>query len=101
MINVIKRLFSVCIETALEDNDTIIIAFAQELYSKYNKDDILNMMVDLFLPLKGEIMKKMYTYITFKLYKLLLGNTDDTSAFAFASLHYIIKYLDTSPNYCL
>jgi len=82
MINVIKRLFSVCIETALEeDNDTTIIAFAQELYSKYNKDDLLNMMVDLFLPLKGEIMKKMYTYLTFKLYKSLLGKTDDVSAF--------------------
>ncbi|CAH1724467.1 unnamed protein product [Aphis gossypii] len=82
MINVIKRLFSVCIETALEeDNDTTIIAFAQELYSKYNEDDLLNMMVDLFLPLKGEIMKKIYTYITFKLYKSLLGKMDDTSAF--------------------
>ncbi|XP_026805075.1 uncharacterized protein LOC113548408 [Rhopalosiphum maidis] len=82
MINVIKRLFSVCIETALkEDNDTAIMTFAQELYSKYNKDDLLNMVVDLFLPLTSQIMKKMYTYLTYKLYKSLLGKTDDTSAF--------------------
>uniref|UniRef100_A0A2S2NAR2 Uncharacterized protein n=1 Tax=Schizaphis graminum TaxID=13262 RepID=A0A2S2NAR2_SCHGA len=82
MINVIKRLFSICIETALEeDNDTAIMKFAQELYSKYNKDDLLNMTVDLFLPLGGQIMKKMYTYLTYKLYKSLLGKTDDTSAF--------------------
>ncbi|XP_060854125.1 uncharacterized protein LOC132931987 [Rhopalosiphum padi] len=82
MINVIKRLFSVCIETALEeDNDTAIMTFTQELYSKYNKDDLLNMVVDLFLPLTGQIMKKMYTYLTYKLYKSLLGKTDDTIAF--------------------
>lgn len=82
MMYVIKRLFKVCIETALEeDNDTTIIAFAQEFYSKYNKDDLSNMMVDLFLPLEGKTMKTIYAYITFKLYKSLLGKTDDTSAF--------------------
>jgi len=82
MINVIKRLFSACIKTALdEDNDPAIIEFAQELYSKHNEDNLLNMMVDLFLPFEGQIMKKLYTYLTFKLYKSLLGKTDDTREF--------------------
>ncbi|CAH1731762.1 unnamed protein product [Aphis gossypii] len=82
MINVIKILFSACIETALEeDNDNTIIAVAQDIYSKYNKDDLLNMTVDLFLPLKGQIMKKMYTYLTYKLFKSLLEKTDDMSSF--------------------
>ncbi|XP_025195249.1 uncharacterized protein LOC112594595 isoform X2 [Melanaphis sacchari] len=81
MINVIKRLFSTCIETALkEDNNTTIMAFAQELYSKYNEDDLLDMIVNLFLPLEGQIMKKIYIYLTYKLYKSLLGK-NDTCAF--------------------
>jgi len=82
MINVIRILFSACIETALEeDNDNTIIAVAEDIYLKYNKDDLLNMTVDLFLPLKGQIMKKMYTYLTYKLFKSLLEKTDDTSTF--------------------
>jgi len=78
MINVLKRLFSACITTALkETNSLAIIEFAQELYSEYNKDDLLNMTVDLFLPLEGQIMKKIYSYLTYKLYMSLLGKTDD------------------------
>ncbi|XP_001942821.2 uncharacterized protein LOC100162929 [Acyrthosiphon pisum] len=58
MINVIQQLFSACIETALqEDDDASIITFAQGLYSQYNTK-LLKMVVDLFLPLKGKIMKK-------------------------------------------
>jgi len=73
MINVIK-IFSACIETALEeDNAPIIMNFVQELYSKHNYDDLLNIIVDLFLPLKGKIMKIMYTYTMYK----LIGNSDD------------------------
>jgi len=82
MINVIKMLFSACIETVLEeDNDNTIVAVAQDLFLKYNEDDLLNMTADLFLPLKGQIMKKMYTYLTYKLFKSLLQKTDDTSTF--------------------
>lgn len=82
MINVIKRLFSACIETALkEDNGSTLLAFAEELFSKYNEDNLLKMTVDLFLPLEGKITKTIYTYLTFKLYKSLLGKMDDTSAF--------------------
>lgn len=81
MINVIKKLFRACIETALqEDDDTSIIAFAQRLYSQYNYT-LLKMVVDLFLPLEGKIMKKIYTYLTFKLYKSLLERTNNISAF--------------------
>jgi hypothetical protein len=99
MINVIKRLFSVCIETALEeDNDTAIMTFAQELYSKYNKDDLLNMVVDLFLPLTGQIMKKMYTYLTYKLYKSLLGKTDDTIAFPSSIKDWYVSFMITFYN---
>lgn len=59
MINVIRILFNACFETALEvDNDNAIIAVAQDIHLKYNKDDLLNMRVDLFLPLKGHTMKK-------------------------------------------
>jgi len=81
MINVIKRLFSACIETALQENDdTSIIAFAQGLYSQYNYK-LLKMVVDLFLPLEGNTMKKMYTYLTFKLFKSLLEKTNDIRSF--------------------
>ncbi|XP_060878120.1 uncharacterized protein LOC132950616 [Metopolophium dirhodum] len=82
MINVLKRLFSTCIETALEeDNDPAIKAFVEELYSKHNEDDLLIMAVDLFLPFEGQIMKKMYTYLTYKLYMSLLGKTDNNNTF--------------------
>ncbi|XP_016658041.1 uncharacterized protein LOC107883100 [Acyrthosiphon pisum] len=82
MINVLKKLFSVCIETALEkDNGSAIIVFAEELYSKHNEDNLLNMLVDLFLPLEGQILKKMYTYLTYKLFKSLLGKTDNKNTF--------------------
>jgi len=82
MINVLKRLFSACIKTALEeDNDPAIKAFVEELYSKHNEDDLLNMAVDLFLPLEGQIMKKTYTYLTYKLYMSLLGKTDNNNTF--------------------
>lgn len=81
MINVIQQLFTACIETALqEDDDASIITFAQGLYSQYNIK-LLKMVVDLFLPLEGKIMKKVYTYITFKLYKSLLERTNNMSAF--------------------
>lgn len=81
MINVIKKLFSACIETALqEDDDASIITFAQGLYSQYNTK-LLKMVVDLFLPLEGNIMKKVYTYLTFKLYKSLLEKTNNLNSF--------------------
>jgi len=81
MINVIKRLFSACIETALQENDdTSIIAFAQGLYSQYNYK-LLKMVVDLFLPLEGNTMKKIYTYLTFKLFKSLLEKTNNIRSF--------------------
>jgi len=82
MINVLKRLFSTCIETALEeDNDSAIITFAQELYSEYKEYDLLNMSIDLFLTLEGQKMKIIYTYLTYKLYNSLLGKTDNTNSF--------------------
>jgi len=81
MISVIKTLFSACIETALqEDDDTSIISFAQGFYSQYNYK-LLKMVVNLFLPLQGNIIKKVYTYLTFKLYKSLLERTNNISAF--------------------
>ncbi|XP_027844062.2 uncharacterized protein LOC114124833 isoform X2 [Aphis gossypii] len=81
MINVIKKLFSACIETAIQENDdTSIIIFAQELYSQYDSK-LLKMIVDLFLPLEGNTMKKIYTYLTFKLYKSLLEKTNNISPF--------------------
>ncbi|XP_025205348.1 uncharacterized protein LOC112601785 [Melanaphis sacchari] len=81
MINVLKELFTACIETAFQENDdTSIITFAQELYSQY-KNTLFKMVVDLFLPLKGNTMKTIYTYLTFKLYKSLLDKTNNLSAF--------------------
>jgi len=82
MINVIKKLFSSCVETALQgvDDDASIITFGQELYSQYNTK-LLKMVVDLFLPLEGIIMEKLYTYLTFKLYKSLLERNNNISAF--------------------
>jgi len=78
MINVLKKLFGACIKTAFEETNSLaIMEFAQELYSEFNKHDLLNMTVDLFLPLEGQIMKTMYSYLTYKLYKSLLGKTDN------------------------
>ncbi|XP_022176748.1 uncharacterized protein LOC111038114 [Myzus persicae] len=82
MFNALQTLFSTCIETAIEeDDDLTIMAFAEELYSEHNEDELIIMMVDLFLPFDGEICKKMYTYLTYKLFKLLLGKTDITNTF--------------------
>lgn len=82
MINIIQKLFCTCIETALQDDDdTAIIYFSHELYSKYNINQLLKMVVNLFLPLKGQIMKKVYTYLTYKLFKKLLGQTNNLKAF--------------------
>lgn len=82
MINVVQRLFSTCIETALEeDNSPAIVAFVEQLYSKHDEDDLLNITVELFLPLNGQTMKKMYTCLTYKLYKSLLGKTENKDSF--------------------
>lgn len=68
MINITKQLFTTCITTAVhEDNDTAITLYVQELYSSYEEDCLLKITVDLFLPLEGQLMKKMYTCLTFKL----------------------------------
>lgn len=77
MIILIKNLFSVCIEKALhaDDSDSIIV-FAEELYSQYTDDEIMMMVVNLFLPLKGPAMRKMYCYFTFKLFKSFIGTTN-------------------------
>lgn len=83
MIDVIQELFSACIEKALgaDDDDTSILAFAQELFSLYKEDDLSNIIIDLFLPIESPVMKKLYSYLTFKLFKLLLGKTNNINAF--------------------
>ncbi|CAI6371533.1 unnamed protein product [Macrosiphum euphorbiae] len=105
MINVLKRLFSVCIETALEkDNGSAIIVFAEELYSEHNEDNLLIMMVDLFLPLEGQILEKMYTYLTYKIFKLLLGKTDNKNTFPSSIKEWFVQdllemnYFKENPN---
>lgn len=76
MYNLIKQLFSTCIETALhEKNETDILTYAQELYSKHEAH-LVKMTRDLFFPQEGQIMRKIYTYLTFKLYKSLIGKVD-------------------------
>lgn len=80
--NCTKELFNSCIEMALyQDNETAIVEFAQELYSKHTRDDLQNIIVNLFLPLKGPVTRKMYTYLTFKLYNLFLGETNNVNSF--------------------
>lgn len=82
MIYVIENLFSTCINKAFsEDNDTDIISFAQELYSSYKKSDLLNIVIDLFLPLNSPVQKKICSYLTFKLYKSFLGQTNNISPY--------------------
>lgn len=79
---ILKKLFSTCIETAFHgDDETAILSFCQELYSKYRESQLLTMVVDLFLPLEGQIMKKMYTYLSYKLFKSFLGKTNNMNAF--------------------
>lgn len=80
MFNVIKKLFSTCIEKALPKKETDITIYAQELYSKYEVH-LLKMTSDLFLPLESQIMKKIYAYLTFKIYKSLTGKVDSIIEF--------------------
>lgn len=75
MIDAIQELFSACIEKAFHyDDDSAVITFGQELYSQLKNDNLSNMIIDLFLPLKGDhtVMKKLYSYLTFKFYLSLL-----------------------------
>jgi len=77
-----KQLFNACTRKALnEDDKTAIIGFAQELYSKYTKDDLQKIIVNLFLPIEGTVMKNMYSYLTFKLYNSFLGENTELNAF--------------------
>jgi len=96
MINKLQSLFTACIKTALkEDNEPAIIAFAQELYSEHNEDDLLNMIVDLFLPLEGPIMEKMYTYLTYKLFKSLLGKTDNKDTYPSSIKEWYVLFMNS------
>lgn len=82
MQNTIKKMFVACIEKAFQDNDnTTVLSFSQELFSNYKENQLLNMVVDLFLPLKGQITKQIYTYLSFKLYKSFIGKANDLNAF--------------------
>lgn len=76
VINVTKQLFVTCIEKALHENDeTDIIKYAQEFYSKYEAR-LVKLIRDLFFPVESQVMKKIYTYLTFKIYKSLTGKVD-------------------------
>lgn len=82
MMIVIKKLFNACVETALDaDNELAILKFAQELYAKYSLDDLMTLVVNFFLPLEGHIMKKIYSYLTYKLFKELLDKTENLDPF--------------------
>lgn len=82
MMYLLKKLFCVCIETAFPDDDIIAITeFSQKLYSQLEEDDLLKLVIDLFLPLEGKIMKMIYSYITFRLYKSFLGKTHNINAY--------------------
>lgn len=83
MINVIQRLFRTCIETAFRNGDeTSIISFGQELYSNNAEKDVSHLVIDLFLPIESNLMEKLYSYLTFKLYKSLLGKTNNINPFS-------------------
>lgn len=82
MINVIKKLFSACIETVMrKKNPRAITLFAQELYSNHSTENLSKMVVDLFVPIEGDIMKKIYSYLTYALFKSYLGMTNKRKAF--------------------
>lgn len=82
MLNVIKTLFSICIERTLhENNETAIIAFVEEIISRHEEEVLLRMVINLFLPIEGRVMKKMYCYLTFKLFKSFLKQTNNINAF--------------------
>lgn len=77
-----KEVFNYCIEKTLSaDNDDSIIAFAEELYSKYTEDELMKIVVCLFLPLEGHTMTKMYCYLSFKLFKSFIGCTNNVNEF--------------------
>lgn len=77
MNNVLQQLFSTCIEKALhEHNESDITKYAQELYSKYEAH-LVNLIRDLFFSPETQIMRKIYTYLTFKLYRSFCGKVDD------------------------
>jgi len=81
-MNIIKKLFSICIEIAFYKNiKNDIITFSEELYSLHTEDNLLKTLVDLFLPINSKIVKRVYSYLAFKLYKSLLGLTNNINAF--------------------
>lgn len=83
MTDVIKQLFSACIEKKLYGKDeTAIVSFSNDFFSKYTEAQLLK-IINLFLPLNnhGQLMKTIYKYITFKLFKSLLGVTNNDKAF--------------------
>lgn len=82
MINVIKKLFSTCIETVMhKKKPRAITLFAQEFYSNHSTENLSKMVVDLFLPIEGDIMKKIYSYLTYALFKSYLEITNKRKAF--------------------
>jgi len=78
-INAIKKLFSICIEIALNKaKDTAIIKqFAQELYLNRPVENLLDMVTDLFLPIEGCVTKTIYSYLSYTLFKSLLGKSNN------------------------
>lgn len=82
MTHVIQKLFKSCIETAFRNGDeTSIILFGQELYSNNLQEDVSTMIIHLFLPIDGNSMKKLYSYLAYKLYKSLLEKTNNVNPF--------------------
>lgn len=82
MINVIKKLFSTCIETVLhKKKQRTIKLFAQEFYSNHSTENLSKMVVDLFVPIEGDSMKKIYSYLTYTLFKSYLGITNKRNVF--------------------
>lgn len=78
-INAIKKLFSICIETALNKaKDTANIKlFAQELYLNRPVESLLDMVTDLFLPLEGRVTETIYSYLSYTLFKSLLEKSNN------------------------
>lgn len=82
MLMIIKDLFSLCITSALHENDeNALMSFTEELYIQHVDNNLNKMVVDLFLPKNNSIEDKMYSYLTYKLYTLLLGKTNDKNPF--------------------
>lgn len=83
--NIVKKVFSNCVKTAeyKAELTSFIERFVQELFSFCSIEDLLKIVVDLFLPIDSPVMEKMYSYLAYALFQSLIGKKNDNGNLEF------------------